>query len=981
MRVLIYVTTIVFVLAGLEMFLLAFAAKPTPVSSISSNGQNSQQRGLQPAALATANPDSLAATGSNLPNSKEEAAAFSKQHQSPFDFGQSAASFKAAGYPLKSSLNLGMAGSKFGNTQVNSSNTGFSKEIQNGIAAQVESLQALAPQAIATTATADYYEPDDSPAQAAQINVTTAPDLSGSQTHTFTTIDDVDWVYFVARKPNVNYTIFTNADNATGVDTKLDLFDSSLNLIASNDDSSTLVGNNPKNSVIHFTPPDTGSVATYYVRIRDVAANSAVGAYFLTVYEETLSGNPSPTAIPTFTPGTAVPTSTPNGCPDAYEPDNSPSRARLLNPSLTTVAAFGTVGFPTVDTTNDGTQPHSICPSGDVDWVYADLVAGKPYSIFTSSLRGGLDTFMILYSVDSAGNITPVYSNDDFTAMGLASRIDWVVPATSSTPLGSFVRYYVAVKDVAGHGGIGLTYNLTLATISNAQGDCNDYYQPDYDPTQAKDIQINQTETHDFCPAGNSHWVRFFAKGNGRTYVLQTIFVRGTPALDTSITVYSVQFDSSTPPKVVSVTPLTTQRVATNADPTDLSTTINFSVPTDGYYYAQVSNAGNIGLPGLTYQLLYGITGGSSNSFNATQTAIAAQTSGSQGNNLTATAAVINSNQTATSIAQTVFAVNNTVTSQAQTATPAGETATASAATATAGAALTPGPTKTAAALPAKLNNAYFADLSFSNVWSRVDKAVSEGVANRSWEFGPKPGPMRMEAYAEASGGVRQVQYFAKSRMEINNPKADSTAAWYVTNGLLVKELISGAVAMGDSKFLPLAAPQIPVAGDLNNNAAPTYSSFSKLITLNNSNRATDLTGQSVNQGLSRDGTVSTLATAPEQINLVNYVPETGHNIPDKFWTYLNSRGQVYQNGQYQDGPLMDWVFVMGLPLSEPYWVKANVGGIERDVLVQVFERRILTYTPANDPAWQVEMGNVGEHYYLWRYGFSLYAATDAKGN
>jgi hypothetical protein len=37
-------------------------------------------------------------------------------------------------------------------------------------------------------------------------------------------------------------------------------------------------------------------------------------------------------------------------------------------------------------------------------------------------------------------------------------------------------------------------------------------------------------------------------------------------------------------------------------------------------------------------------------------------------------------------------------------------------------------------------------------------------------------------------------------------------------------------------------------------------------------------------------------------------------------------------------------------------------------VLVQPFERRVLTYTPSNAPAWRVEMGNIGRHYYEWRY-------------
>lgn len=46
-----------------------------------------------------------------------------------------------------------------------------------------------------------------------------------------------------------------------------------------------------------------------------------------------------------------------------------------------------------------------------------------------------------------------------------------------------------------------------------------------------------------------------------------------------------------------------------------------------------------------------------------------------------------------------------------------------------------------------------------------------------------------------------------------------------------------------------------------------------------------------------------------------------------------------------------------------------RVSGELRWVLVQAFERRILTYTPDNDPSWRVEMGNVGRHYYEWRYG------------
>ena len=47
---------------------------------------------------------------------------------------------------------------------------------------------------------------------------------------------------------------------------------------------------------------------------------------------------------------------------------------------------------------------------------------------------------------------------------------------------------------------------------------------------------------------------------------------------------------------------------------------------------------------------------------------------------------------------------------------------------------------------------------------------------------------------------------------------------------------------------------------------------------------------------------------------------------------------------------------------------KTTIAGKEQPVLFQVFERRVLTYNPANPAAFRVEMGNVGQHYFRWRY-------------
>jgi hypothetical protein len=55
--------------------------------------------------------------------------------------------------------------------------------------------------------------------------------------------------------------------------------------------------------------------------------------------------------------------------------------------------------------------------------------------------------------------------------------------------------------------------------------------------------------------------------------------------------------------------------------------------------------------------------------------------------------------------------------------------------------------------------------------------------------------------------------------------------------------------------------------------------------------------------------------------------------------------------------------------LAEPYWTRTRVEGIEKDVLVQPFERRLLTYTPDDPPGWHVEFGNVGRHYLACYFG------------
>jgi hypothetical protein len=181
--------------------------------------------------------------------------------------------------------------------------------------------------------------------------------------------------------------------------------------------------------------------------------------------------------------------------------------------------------------------------------------------------------------------------------------------------------------------------------------------------------------------------------------------------------------------------------------------------------------------------------------------------------------------------------------------------------------------------------------------------------------------------------------------------------------------MVDGHIQIGNSAFEPRSPAQETVAGDsaaVNPNC-PTYASYTYLTWT----RADKRMGQKVTATLSKDGTVADDSSKSSYSNTeIAYYDETnGHNVPKVLWNTMNQSGLVYVNGRYTTAKVVDWLFAMGYPISEPYWVRCKVAGEEKDVLVQLFERRVLTYTPSNAAGWQVEMGNVGLHYYSWRYG------------
>jgi hypothetical protein len=255
-----------------------------------------------------------------------------------------------------------------------------------------------------------------------------------------------------------------------------------------------------------------------------------------------------------------------------------------------------------------------------------------------------------------------------------------------------------------------------------------------------------------------------------------------------------------------------------------------------------------------------------------------------------------------------------------------------------------------------------FVDPAFAQLWARTDAPVAAGSRTRSWTWGPRPAQPRYERFDAAPGATRLVQYFDKARMEINDPAGDRRSPWFVTCGLLVVELITGRVQVGLNAFVPQAPAAIPIAGDLAANPdAPTYAMLAPLAAIDGANRAPSRIGQRVSATFGPAGSGNDATLAAPETTIVRYDAVTGRNVPRVFEQFLN-----------QQRPALDPLFAFGRPITEPYWARVVVAGRSVPVLFQVFERRLLTYNPANPDPWKVEMGNVGQHYMQWRHGAEL---------
>ncbi len=249
-----------------------------------------------------------------------------------------------------------------------------------------------------------------------------------------------------------------------------------------------------------------------------------------------------------------------------------------------------------------------------------------------------------------------------------------------------------------------------------------------------------------------------------------------------------------------------------------------------------------------------------------------------------------------------------------------------------------------------------FAHSSIAGIWERDDGPVASGKAARPWMWGPGPFRTNYEPFDGLPQGNHLVQYFDKGRLEVNDPGSDPRSPWFVTSGLLVNEMVTGKVQVGDNRTLNIGPARVSVVGD-DPNVGPTYADF---LLPPHSDRKGDATGTTVGCWfIARDPLNPRSREVPVdlQLPLAHYEPASGHNWAEPFWRYANTA-------------LGDrWLQTLGYPITEPCGVTTIAGGKPQGVLVQLFERRTLTFNPSNPPATQVEMGNVGRHYYNWRYG------------
>ncbi len=207
-----------------------------------------------------------------------------------------------------------------------------------------------------------------------------------------------------------------------------------------------------------------------------------------------------------------------------------------------------------------------------------------------------------------------------------------------------------------------------------------------------------------------------------------------------------------------------------------------------------------------------------------------------------------------------------------------------------------------------------------------------EGTAPLFERFYTEHDSLRLLGRPLGSAGVLNglpFQLFEKGRLEDHSANPTLPPAWRYQYGLLVDELVQAGVQLpigGDASTLTYA--------DLHARAAPEE-------------RIAPPAGFTGLTALLPDGSVFVPFTAD-----LSSAP--GHVVAPRFWSYIN-RQDLFPGG---------WLHDIGLPITEPLEALVDKGPDKgRRIIIQAFQRAILTDDPLNPPQWQIERANVGTDY------------------
>ncbi len=169
--------------------------------------------------------------------------------------------------------------------------------------------------------------------------------------------------------------------------------------------------------------------------------------------------------------------------------------------------------------------------------------------------------------------------------------------------------------------------------------------------------------------------------------------------------------------------------------------------------------------------------------------------------------------------------------------------------------------------------------------------------------------------------GDREAQYFEKGRIEDHRGTV-ADRHWAFMFGRLSAELME-------------RAPEQPV-----NATKTTYAELARVAEAQHRRAAPiDFTGGTI---AVQDGI---FIPFDPQLR-----PASGYVVPLYFWTYIN-QPELFPGG---------WLHDVGLPMSPAFLTDTVKNGARRQIMMQAFERTVLTYDPQNPEEWQVERGNIG---------------------